>query len=102
MKGNFNKIINGEKPVLIDFFATWCGPCKAQEPIVKSFAAEQGDTIRVLKVDIDKNQDIANRFGIRGVPTIALFKDGKLCYKHSGVHSLKQLKELVEENLSTH
>ena len=101
MKGNFNKIINSEKPVLIDFFATWCGPCKAQEPIIKSFATEHGNSIRVLKIDIDKNQEIANKFGIRGVPTIALFKEGKLCYKNSGVHSKSQLNQVLGEHLTT-
>lgn len=97
MKGNFKEVI-AAGPVLVDFHTTWCGPCKAQEPIIKEFASAMGNKVRVIKIDVDKNPGIASRYGVRGVPTIAFFNEGTLCYRHSGVHTLAQLKQLVAEN----
>ena len=73
MKGDFIKIINGKTPVLVDFYAIWCGPCKAQSPIIKDLAQEVGGKVRIIKIDIDKNQAIAERYNVKGVPTLALF-----------------------------
>jgi len=98
MKGNFNKLINGDKPVLIDFHAEWCGPCKAQAPIIKQVAQEVGDKVRIIKIDVDKNQAIAQRYQVRGVPTLALFKNGQVVWKQSGMQSKQQLLNLVNQH----
>lgn len=82
---NFNTIINSDKPVLIDFFATWCGPCKMLSPILKEVKESLGERVTILKIDIDKNQQIASQYQIRGVPTVILFQNGKQLWKQSGV-----------------
>ncbi|KZS40186.1 thioredoxin [Aquimarina aggregata] len=94
MKGNFNTIINNKKPVLVDFFAEWCGPCKAQAPVLKDLAKEI-DAIRIIKVDIDKNPQIAQKFNVKSVPTLMLFKSGSTLWKQSGVLGLAQLKSII-------
>ncbi len=99
MKGNFNKLINGEKPVLIDFHAEWCGPCKMLAPIIKEVAQEIGEKVRVIKIDIDQNQALAQRYQVRGVPTLALFKDGEIIWRESGVKTKHQIVSSVEENI---
>ena len=82
---SFNNIINSDTPVLIDFFATWCGPCKAFAPILQDIKSEIGDQARVLKIDIDRNQALANKLGIRSVPTIQLYHKGNLKWQAAGV-----------------
>jgi len=99
MKGNFNKLINGEKPVLIDFHANWCGPCKALAPIIKEVAQEISEKVRIIKIDVDKNQEIAQRYQVRGVPTLVLFKDGEIIWRESGVKSKHQIITSIEEKL---
>lgn len=96
MKGNFNSIINSDTPVLVDFFAEWCQPCKVQSPILHEIAREQQGKLRVIKIDVDKNQEIAARFQIRSVPTLVLFKNGTIVWKNSGVMSKQQLTEIVK------
>ena len=82
---NFSTIINSEKPVLVDFFATWCGPCKMLSPILKEVKDNLGDRISVIKIDVDKNQQVAAQYQVRGVPTMILFQKGKLLWRQSGV-----------------
>ncbi len=80
----FQQIINGDKPVLVDFYATWCAPCKTMSPIVEALGKEMSGQIRVLKVDVDKNQAVANTFQIQAVPTFIVFKNGKILWKQPG------------------
>lgn len=95
MKGNFDTIINEARPVLVDFHALWCGPCKTQSPILTQIAAEFGDRLRVIKIDVDKNPMIASKYNIQGVPTVIIFKNGKLVWRQSGVASKSQLHEVI-------
>ena len=95
MKANFNSIIQDSRPVVVDFHALWCSPCKVQSPILKDVAAELGDRIRVIKIDVDQNPEIAGRFQIQGVPTLMIFKNGEIKYKQAGVHSKPQLMNVL-------
>lgn len=99
MKGNFNTIINDNQPVLVDFFADWCGPCKAQAPVLKDLAKEM-DGLRIIKIDIDKNPQIAQKYKVRSVPTLMLFKEGQNLWKQSGVLGLTQLKSIISEHIN--
>lgn len=85
MKSNFKIIIDSETLVLVDFFADWCGPCKQLEPILKDVKEELGDTIKIVKIDVDKNQPLAAQYQVRGVPTMILFKNGQQVWRQSGV-----------------
>jgi len=100
MKGKFDQLINGEQPVLIDFFATWCGPCKALAPVLKEVAGDLKGRVRVIKIDVDKNQLLSQRFQVRGVPTLALFKKGELVWRQSGVLGKHQIIAQVENHLN--
>lgn len=96
MKGNFNSIVQSEIPVLVDFHAEWCGPCKVQSPILAELARELKEKIKVIKIDVDKNQEIANRFQIRSVPTLALFKNGQILWRQSGLLEKNQLRAILQ------
>lgn len=100
MKGNFNTLINDGKLVLIDFYAEWCGPCKAQTPIIEELAKSVNDQVRIIKIDVDKNQLLAQKYQVRGVPTLALFKNGQMVWRESGVQSKVQLQQIILQNLN--
>src|ERR1035437_3963527 len=92
----FSKIINAEKPVLVDFYAKWCAPCKLMEPELKQFAEDHKKDVRVLKVDVDKNPLSANQFNVQGVPTMILFRKGRVLWRHSGAMSARQIADIVK------
>ncbi|WP_452600397.1 thioredoxin [Pontimicrobium sp. MEBiC01747] len=98
MKSNFNAIINSETPVLIDFFATWCGPCKTLAPILEQVKDELEDRIKIIKIDVDKNQPLAAKYQVRGVPTMLLFKNGKQVWRQSGVLQKDQLIQIIKSH----
>lgn len=98
MKSNFNAIINSETPVLIDFFATWCGPCKTLAPILEQVKDELEDRIKIIKIDVDKNQPLAAKYQVRGVPTMLLFKNGKQVWRQSEVLQKDQLIQIIKSH----
>ena len=93
--GKFKEIVQSETPTLVDFFATWCGPCKAMQPVLDQLKTDLGDSIRIIKIDIDKNQDVAEKFKVKGVPTFVLFKKGEILWRQSGGMSLNTLKDKI-------
>lgn len=99
MKGKFDSIINDSRPVIVDFHALWCSPCKMQSPILKEVAAELGERVRVIKIDVDNNSQIAGRYSVQSVPTIIIFKNGRAVWRQSGVVSKNQLKSVLIQNV---
>jgi len=97
MNNNFHNIINSEKPVLIDFFATWCGPCQVLGPILKDVKSSLGERVSILKIDVDKNQELASKYQVRGVPTMMLFQNGKQLWRQSGVLSKEEIIQTIVE-----
>jgi len=98
MKSNFKDIINSETPVLVDFFADWCGPCKMLAPILKDVKDELGDKIKIIKIDVDTNQPLAAQYQVRGVPTMILFKNGKQLWRQSGVLQKNELVSIINQH----
>ncbi|MBP5703261.1 MAG: thioredoxin [Paludibacteraceae bacterium] len=94
---NFSDIIKSDKLTLVDFFATWCGPCKMMHPILEQLKEEKGDSIRILKIDVDDNEDLSMQYNIQSVPTLMLFKNGEIVWRQSGAKSLNELKSLIAQ-----
>lgn len=94
---NFDTIIQSEKPVLVDFFATWCGPCKMLSPILREVKDSLGDTVSIIKIDVDKNQQISSKYQVRGVPTMILFQNGKQLWRQSGVLTKEEIIKTILE-----
>ena len=97
-KASFNHLINSEKPVLIDFSAEWCGPCKMLKPILQEVKTKIGDKATIVKVDVDKNPQLASQFEIRGVPTLMIFRKGKSEWRQSGVMQADHLVSVLEQH----
>lgn len=95
MNNSFQNLINSEKPVLIDFYATWCGPCQILGPILKEVKESLGERVSILKIDVDKNQEIASVYQVRGVPTMMLFQNGKQLWRQSGVLSKEEIIQTI-------
>lgn len=95
----FQELIDGETPILVDFFATWCGPCKMMQPILEDTARQLGEKVKIVKVDVDKNQLAASKFQVRGVPTLILFHKGKILWRQSGVVPVHQLVQVIESQI---
>lgn len=93
----FQELIHSETPVLVDFYATWCGPCKAQAPVLEQVARKIGDTARIVKVDVDKNPAAASQYKVQGVPTLILFKQGKILWRQSGVVPAHELEKILKQ-----
>jgi thioredoxin 1 len=96
---SFNDIINSEKPVLVDFYAEWCGPCKTMAPILSKVKSNLGDQASIIKVDVDKNPAAAQAYQVRGVPTLILFKKGQILWKDSGVINEQQLTNVIKQHI---
>lgn len=92
---NFNDIIQSETPVLVDFFAEWCGPCKMMKPILEDLKSKMGENVRIIKIDVDKNPAIAAQYRIQGVPTLMVFKQGQSKWRQSGVLSAAELQKVI-------
>ncbi|MCM4163429.1 MULTISPECIES: thioredoxin [unclassified Arenibacter] len=99
MKDSFNNIINSDIPVLVDFYADWCGPCKMLAPILKQVKEEMGNTLKIVKIDVDKNQSLASTYQVRGVPTLLLFKNGKQVWRESGVLQKNDILRIVQQHI---
>jgi len=96
MKKSFNDIINQKVPVLVDFTADWCGPCKSMAPVLKQLKLELKDTISIIKINVDKNQALVVKYQVQGVPTFIVFKQGKQVWRQSGMQSISQLKQALK------
>ena len=95
----FQELINSDTPVLVDFFAEWCGPCKMMPPILKQLKSSMGESIKIVKIDVDKNQSVAQTYQVQGVPTLLLFKNGKQLWRDSGVRQASELESIIKSHI---
>ncbi len=95
----FGSIIKGDKPVLVDFFATWCGPCKMMPPILEQVHNQLGEQVRIIKIDVDKNQQLASQLNVSSVPTLAIFKNGEIKWRQPGVQQAGALVSLLKQHI---
>jgi thioredoxin 1 len=95
----FGSIINGETPVLVDFFAEWCGPCKMMPPILQQVHNQLGDKVRIIKIDVDRNQQLASELNVSSVPTLAIFHKGEIKWRQSGVQPANALVQLLNQHI---
>lgn len=96
-KTSFSELINSETPVLVDFFATWCGPCKAYSPVLQELKRKEGDSMRLIKIDVDKNNALSQKLGIRAMPTTVIFQNGEEKFRAAGVQSIGTLQAELEK-----
>lgn len=99
METKFEEIIKNEKPVLIDFFATWCGPCKMMHPVLEELHDKFGDKVRIIKIDIDKNQELAAKYNVRSVPTLMVFKNSEMLWRQPGYRPAAELETVLNQYL---
>jgi thioredoxin 1 len=97
----YSELINDKTPVLVDFSADWCGPCKAMHPVLQKVAANIGDSARIIKIDVDKNRTLASKLGVMGVPTFILYKEGEILWRRSGMQSETELTKVISEAASS-
>nr|WP_294989435.1 thioredoxin [uncultured Sediminibacterium sp.] len=100
LNNSFEKIISSEKPVLVDFYADWCGPCRMMPPVLKEVKDRLGDQVQVFKVNVDEHADVAAHFQVSSIPTLMIFKKGQLLWRETGVKNAGQLQQLLQQHLS--
>ena len=94
----FAELTNSEKPVLVDFYADWCAPCRAMKPVLEDLKSQLGENVTIFKIDVDKNPQVASAYQIQGVPTLILFKNGQIKWRQSGVVPADFLNQVIQQN----